>query len=177
MADTHVETRDLSFSLTRIFDAPPELVYRAWADPEMLAAWWGPLPTPSTITQDVQAGGAYRWVMHNSNGEDYPMTGHFTEVQENLVLEFISTVEGHDPAWHQKMVDFYHASGGAEGTQPSLDLVTRVVFEPYPENRTRQVVTQTYRTAAERDAFIKMGATGGWSQSFDKLDAVLAAHG
>ena len=176
MADTHVETGALSFSLTRIFDAPPELVYRAWADPEMLAAWWGPLPTPSTITHDLREGGAYLWVMHNPNGEEYPMAGHFTEVHENLVLEFTSNIEGHGPAWHQKMADLYHASGGAEGTQPSLELVTRVVFEPYPGNRTRQVVTQTYRTAAERDAFMKMGAAGGWGMSFDKLDGLLASR-
>ena len=173
MADTHVETRDLSVSLTRIFDAPPELLYRAWADPAMLAEWWGPMPDDSTITQDVREGGAYRWVMNAPDGQTYPMSGHFTEVQENLVLEFTSTVEGHDPAWNQKLTDLYREAGGPEGTSPSLDLVTRVVFEPFPVNRTRQVVTQTYRTQPDRDAFLKMGAAQGWGMSFDKLDVVI----
>ena len=173
MSDTSVETRELSMSLTRIFDAPPALVYRAWTDPEMMASWWGPMPARSTVDMDVREGGAYRLVMNGPGGEAYPMSGHFTEIQENRVIEFTATVEGHDPAWRQQMLDNYRAAGGAEGTEPALEVMTRVVFEPYPENRTRQVVTQTYRTEAERDAFMKMGAAGGWGMSFDKLDFLL----
>jgi uncharacterized protein YndB with AHSA1/START domain len=70
-----------SVTLTRIFDAPRILVWKAWTDPTMMAQWFGPRGFTSTVEAlDVRAGGRLRIVMHGPDGNDYPMKGEFREV-------------------------------------------------------------------------------------------------
>jgi uncharacterized protein YndB with AHSA1/START domain len=67
--------------ITRIFDAPRALVFQAWTDPKQMAQWWGPHGMSNPICEmDVRPGGAYRIVMRNPNGVDYPMKGVYREV-------------------------------------------------------------------------------------------------
>ncbi len=69
------------FVITRVFDAPPELVFKAWTDPKHMARWWGPrIMTTPVCEMDVRPGGAYRIVMHAPDGSDYPITGVYREV-------------------------------------------------------------------------------------------------
>jgi uncharacterized protein YndB with AHSA1/START domain len=89
MADTPPVDRE--FTITRVYDAPRELVWRAWTDPEHMAAWFGPrgITTPrSTITVDLRPGGAFEFTMvSDEDGTEYPSGGTFVEVQapERLV--------------------------------------------------------------------------------------------
>ncbi len=89
MADTPPVDRE--FTITRVYDAPRELVWRAWTDPEHMAAWFGPrgITTPrSTITVDLRPGGAFEFTMvSDDDGTEYPSGGTFVEVQapERLV--------------------------------------------------------------------------------------------
>ena len=62
-----------------MFDAPRDLVWQAWTDPEMLAQWFGPRGFTSSVPEwDLRVGGALRIVMHGPDGNDYPMKGMFT---------------------------------------------------------------------------------------------------
>jgi uncharacterized protein YndB with AHSA1/START domain len=74
------------FTLTRVLDAPRELVFRAWTDPDQLAAWWGPegISTPrSGIEVDPRPGGAFRLVMVlDADGTEFPSDMEFREVVE-----------------------------------------------------------------------------------------------
>ena len=75
--------------LTRVFEAPRELVFRMWTEPEHMARWWGPdCFTNPVCEMDVRPGGALRIVMRAPDGTEYPMTGTFREVvaPERLVL-------------------------------------------------------------------------------------------
>lgn len=80
------------FTLTHVFDAPRELVWRAWTEPEQLAAWWGPegLSTPlQTIEIDVRPGGVFRLTMVlDADGTEFPSDMAFREVVEPERLVF-----------------------------------------------------------------------------------------
>jgi uncharacterized protein YndB with AHSA1/START domain len=84
MADTPPVGQE--FTITRVYDAPRELVWRAWTDPDHVARWFGPrgITTPrSTITMDVRPGGTFELTMVSDNdGTEYPSGGTFLEVAE-----------------------------------------------------------------------------------------------
>lgn len=77
---------DREFTITRVYDAPRELVWKAWTDPEHVARWFGPrgITTPrSTITMDVRPGGTFELTMvSDDDGTEYPSGGTFLEVVE-----------------------------------------------------------------------------------------------
>ncbi|HMF04075.1 MAG TPA: SRPBCC domain-containing protein [Acidimicrobiia bacterium] len=83
MADRPI---DQEFTITRVFDAPRELVWKAWTDPDQMARWYGPrgISTPrSTITMDVRPGGTFELTMvDDADGSEYPSGGTFLEVEE-----------------------------------------------------------------------------------------------
>jgi acetyl esterase/lipase len=66
--------------ITRIFDAPRELVFKAWTEPERLMRWWGPRGFTNPVCEtDVRPGGAWRIVMRAPNGAEYPGGGVYLE--------------------------------------------------------------------------------------------------
>jgi uncharacterized protein YndB with AHSA1/START domain len=73
-------------TFTRVFDAPRELVWKAWTEPEQLAQWWGPrgIQTPlETIEVDLRPGGAFRMTMvSEADGTEFPTEMEFREVVE-----------------------------------------------------------------------------------------------
>ncbi|WP_274651176.1 SRPBCC family protein [Paenibacillus humicola] len=84
------ETYELVAS--RVFDAPRDLVYEAWTNPEHLAQWWGPNGFTSTFHEyDLRPGGTWQFVMHGPNGVDYPNKSEFVEIApERIVLRHLS---------------------------------------------------------------------------------------
>lgn len=69
------------FVITREFDAPRELVFKAWTDPIHLAQWWGPKGFTNPVCEwDVRHGGKIYDVMRAPNGQDFPMGGEFCEI-------------------------------------------------------------------------------------------------
>ena len=78
---------------TRVFDAPREMVFAAWSDPEQLNQWWGPRGFSNTFeTCDVRPGGVWKYVMHGPEGRDFPGEIHFLEVvePERIVMDHLS---------------------------------------------------------------------------------------
>lgn len=133
------------FTITRVFDAPRELVFRAWTDPAHLAAWFGPrgCTTPlSTIAADVRPGGSWRATMiRDDNGVEYPTGGFYIEVRKPERLVFTWTEPG----------------GGDES------LVTVVLADI--AGRTEMTFHQAGFTSDET----RTGVHEGWSSSFDRL--------
>jgi uncharacterized protein YndB with AHSA1/START domain len=90
-------------TVTRVFDAPPELVWKCLTEPEHFAQWFGkpPFTTPvSTITMDVRPGGEFRAAMvHETDGTVLQFVGHFLEVveRERLVQTFENVDDPSDP--------------------------------------------------------------------------------
>jgi uncharacterized protein YndB with AHSA1/START domain len=72
MNDDAVSTSDRENVTTRVFDAPRELVFRAWTNPKHESQWWGPNGFTNTIHEmDVRPGSVWRFVMHGPDGVDY----------------------------------------------------------------------------------------------------------
>lgn len=140
--------------MTRIFDAPRELVYRAFTDPDQIAQWFGPVgySVPrDTVDVDMRAGGHQRFVMVNDEDPALrsPVDATFTEVIENELLVGSELVE-------------------IPG-QPTITMTIRLEFHD-EGGRTRLELRQGPYTAE-----IAGGAREGWGSSFTKLDALLAA--
>ncbi|HEX9222992.1 MAG TPA: SRPBCC domain-containing protein, partial [Candidatus Acidoferrales bacterium] len=77
--------------LTRVFDAPRELVFKVWTDPKHVAQWWGPHGFTNPVCElDLRPGGAIRIHMRGPDGTVYPMTGVYQEVVPPERLVFTS---------------------------------------------------------------------------------------
>ncbi|MCX4470872.1 SRPBCC domain-containing protein [Micromonospora sp. NBC_01655] len=142
--------------ITRVFDAPRELVYRAFTDPDQLAQWFGPVgfSVPrETVSVDARAGGYQRFTMVNDTDPSFtsPVDATFTEVVENELLVGYEEVQG--------------VPGFPDGAR----LEVRIEFHDEGGDRTRLVLRQgPYTREVEADA------REGWDSSFGKLDALLA---
>ncbi len=80
-ADIGTSDREIVFK--RVFNAPRELVFRAWTDPKHVKNWWGPNGFTNTIHEmDVRPGGIWRFIMHGTDGVDYPNKMIYDEVVE-----------------------------------------------------------------------------------------------
>ncbi|HSV61344.1 MAG TPA: SRPBCC family protein [Variovorax sp.] len=82
-----------AFIHTRLIDAPPTQVFRAFSEPERLARWWGPKGFSSTFqTCEFRPGGAWRFVLHGPDGIDYPNENVFAQIDApaRLVIEHLS---------------------------------------------------------------------------------------
>jgi uncharacterized protein YndB with AHSA1/START domain len=138
--------------ITRIFDAPCSLVFKAWTEPEHLAHWWGPRGFTSTIlANDVRPGGTYRVHMRGPEGNDHWSQGVYREVvePERLVLA---------GAWTD-----------AEGKPTSPETLLTVTFEEH-QGKTKLTLHQAvFESVTARDAH-----RGGWNSSLDRLVAYLA---
>ncbi len=89
------------FVITRVFDAPRDLVFEAWTEPKHMKQWWGPrIFTNNVAEMDVRPGGAYRLVMRGDNGVEYPITGIFREIVKPARLVMTMDVSGHPKEWH-----------------------------------------------------------------------------
>src|SRR4051794_37608696 len=86
-------TPDREISATRIFDAPRDLVFQMWTDPQHIGNWWGPNGFTITLYEmDVRPGGVWRFVMHGPDGRDYQNKIVYVEVvkPERLVYDHVS---------------------------------------------------------------------------------------
>jgi uncharacterized protein YndB with AHSA1/START domain len=136
--------------LTRIFDAPRELVFKVWTDPAHVAQWWGPHGFKTTIQEmDVRPGGHWRYSMRGPDGNDYPFDGAYIEVVEPERLVFDGTIHG----------------------DPAQDVWTEVTFTEH-DGKTKVTVRQVFSF----ESSATKGAPIGWNQQLDRLAAYLAAR-
>jgi len=86
-------TADREIVSTRVVDAPRELVWKAWTDPDHLAQWWGPKGFTNTFHEfDLRPGGIWRFVMHGPDGTGYKNKSVFVEIvkPERIVFDHVS---------------------------------------------------------------------------------------
>jgi uncharacterized protein YndB with AHSA1/START domain len=144
--------------ITRIFDAPRELVFKAWTDPKHVAQWWGPKGFTNPVCEmDVRPGGALRIVMRAPDGAEHPMKGVFREVVELERLVFTNV---------------------AVDTQGNhlLEGLTTVTFAEQGGKTKLTVRTSAAGLVSEAAQMLK-GMEEGWTQSQDRLEAYLVTVG
>jgi uncharacterized protein YndB with AHSA1/START domain len=143
----------------RVFDAPLELVWRAWTEPEQFMRWYGPkgLTTP-TCEIDFRVGGRHLFGMRSPDGQGYWSTGVYREI---VPLErFVFT---------DSLADEQGNVVGMDGGVP-LETIVTVSFEDLGGGRTKLTLRQT----GWPDDSMAAGANAGWGQALEKLAALLA---
>ena len=142
--------------ITRTFDAPRELVFKAWTDPKLMAQWWGPKYFTNPVCElDVRPGGAILIHMRGPDGVVYPMKGAFHEIVAPERLVFTSS-----------------AIEDEEGNS-GLEVLTTVTFAEY-EGKTKLTMQAVITKSTPDAAGAFAGMEEGWNQSLDKLEGHLA---
>ena len=146
------QPNERTVAITRVFDAPRELVWKAWTDPKHMAQWWGPQGFTNPVCEiDVRPGGALRIVMRAPDGAEYPMKGVFREVLQPERLVFTNIA-----------VD--------TGGNHLLEGVTKVTLEEHGGKT--KLTLQAHAVALVADAARMLeGMQAGWTQSLDRLEA------
>ena len=143
----------------RIFDAPRELVWQAWSDPQHFARWYGPTGfTIPTCEIDFREGGSHLFGMRSPDGMEMWSTGVFTEIVPIERLVFTDSMADKD------------GNPMAMGEGHPLETTVTVTLEDLGDGTTKM----TLRQAGWPDADMAAGAGGGWNQAFDKLEAIFA---
>ena len=140
------ENSDRELRMSRLLDAPVELVWEVWTKPEHISQWWGPNGFTNTISKmDIETGGEWDLVMHGPDGTDYKNSSVFREVvlHKTIVYEhlsapkFVSTIgfeaRGHQTflTWHmlfRTAEEFIHTVktfGADEGLKQNIEKLVR----------------------------------------------------
>jgi uncharacterized protein YndB with AHSA1/START domain len=145
---------DLTFR--RIFDAPIALVFRAWTHGECVAAWWGPHGFSNPFTAiEPRVGGRFHVHMQAPDGSIQPMGGHFVEIEEPSRIVFVTSLSGQDGSI---IIENVH----------TVTLVERGA-------RTEMTLHSKMIHAAPFMLKHVGGMEEGWSQSLERLSAILKA--
>ena len=137
--------------ITRVFDAPRPLVFKAWTEPDRLVRWWGPqgFTTPS-CTMDVRPGGAFRFWMRSPEGTDHWLRGVYREIVEPERLVFTW-------AWED-----------AEG-KPGHETVLTVSLAEHGAKTKLTLRQAVFESVTARDEH-----QSGWTSGLDRLAEYLA---
>lgn len=120
MANAHggltiTRASDTEIIMTRAFNAPRELVFEAWIKPEHVKRWWGRRgSTMVTCEMDARPGGAWRFVLREADGNEYPFKGVYREINspERLAYTFIYDVAPFSDHEAVETLDFTEQNGG-----------------------------------------------------------------
>ena len=154
------ESRDLT--LERLFDAPRDLVWRAWTDPEQLRKWWAPKPYEiAECEMDLRPGGKFHTRMTGPDGFDSSGTGCFLEV-----------VDGERLVWTSALGEGWRPNALATEDCGGLAFTTIVTFEDAGEGRTRYRAVAMHKDARDSEAHAGMGFHEGWGTCADQLGEV-----
>lgn len=144
--------------IIRIFDAPRELVWKAWTEPERLMRWWGPKGfTAPVCKNDLRVGGAYLYCMRSPEGQEFWSTGVYREIVAPSLLvctdSFADEKGNVVPATHY-------------GLGPDFPLELQVTVTLAEDaGKTRMTLCHVGIPPGEMSEMCK----AGWSESFDKL--------
>ena len=139
--------------ITREFDAPRELVFKAHIDPKLYVQWLGPRGYEMVLEEfEPVNGGKYRYIHKDKDGNEYRFHGTFHEMSiDNMVQTF----------------EFEGYPGHV-----SLDCMT---LEELPGNRTRATIHSIFQSVSDRDGMIQNGMEKGVREGYERLDEILKA--
>ena len=140
------------FFITREFDAPRELVFKAHTDPKLFVQWLGPRGYEMILeTFEPVNGGAYRYIHKDQAGNEFAFHGTFHEMSP------------------ERMVQTFEFEGYPGHV--SLDSMT---LEELPGKRTRIKIQSVFQSVSDRDGMIQNGMERGINDGYDKLDSIMA---
>jgi uncharacterized protein YndB with AHSA1/START domain len=140
--------------MERIFDAPPDLVWKTITDPNLIPKWWGPEKYPTTVDKmDINVGGAWRFISKDAEGNEMAFSGVYKEVDppRRLVQTF----------------NFEPIGPGHESTE-TMEL------EETEDGRTRVTMTSVYTSLDDLDGQVGSGMEGGARETWERLASLIA---
>ena len=141
--------------VTREFDAPKDLVYRAWTEPELVERWWGGEHGEVTSAEiDLRVGGVWRCVMVLDDGSEAAFRGEYREVVPNERIVSTEVYEG----------------------VPGAQALNTVTFEDR-EGRTTLTVLVEHASKEARDAHLASGMETGMQEGMYLLEGVVRSLG
>jgi uncharacterized protein YndB with AHSA1/START domain len=151
--DFIVEPNVQEIVMTRVFDAPRDLVYKICNDPELRPQWWGPsILTTDVLKMDVRSGGEWRIVQRDPEGNEFGFHGVY-----HLV----------DPP--SRTVNTFEFEG-----VPGHVVLETATFEEVEGGKTRLTIQSVFQSVADRDAMVQSGMEGGASEGMDRLADLIA---
>lgn len=145
-----IEPGKQELTITRVFDAPRELVFKAFTDPKLFVQWWGPRKYTSKIDKfDVRPGGLWRIVQSDGKSEHGFRGVH------------------HDVVAPERIVATFEYEG-----MPGHVLLGTQTFEALG-NKTRMVAQNVYQSVADRDGMVASGMQEGSEESYERLSELL----
>jgi uncharacterized protein YndB with AHSA1/START domain len=150
-----MESSEWDLVMTRVFDAPRELVFKAWTETKHVAQWWGPKSFTNPVCEmDVRPGGAIRIHMRAPDGVVYPMTGVFQEITAPERLVFVS-------------------SALDDKGNSMFDVLSTVTFADQRGKTELTLQLRVIKATTAAPQYLK-GMEMGWKQSLDRLGEHLA---
>lgn len=139
--------------ITREFDAPRDLVYRAHTDPDLYVRWLGPHGYEMTLeTFEPVSGGRYRYIHKDSQGNEFAFHGVFHEISP------------------ERMIQTFEFEGLPESGHVILDTMR---LDELPGNRTKVTIQSVYQSVEDRDGMIQAGMERGMNEGYERLDEIL----
>ena len=158
--------------ISRIFNAPRELVWKAWTEPDRVKKWWGPEGfTAPSIKIDLRVGGMYIYAMQGAPGSDWEGVMHSAGVFKEIV-----------PNTKLVVTDYFSDENGNKqgpegfGIDPNFPLenTITVLFEEAGAGKTKlTIIYPKPETKEQMEAMLKSGMTEGWNSSLNKLEESL----
>lgn len=141
--------------ITRVFDAPREVVFKAWTDPKQVAQWWGPRGFTAPVCElDARPGGAMRIHMRGPNGVIYLMTGTYQEISAPERLVFLS-------------------SALDEEGKPLFEVLNTITLTEQSGKTLLTLEARVVKSTAKAVSHLA-GMEMGWTQTIDRLGEFLA---
>src|SRR4051794_20933928 len=149
-----------TLTIARTLNAPRALVWKMFSDPYHLAQWWGPEGYTNRVEElDFRTGGSWLHVMIAPDGKEYPTNNAILDVREPELIVYRNTPA--DPK--------------VFGDNPPPGFTKTLTFEE-AGGKTILTLVCTFDTEQHREAVIRRGFVLGTNESFDKLEAHLAAQ-
>ena len=151
-----VEREKLQFSMSRIFDAPRDQVWKACTDPGLIPRWWGPKKYTTVVDRmDVRVGGAWRYVQSDADGNRFAFNGVYKQVNAPERLSY--TFEFEPMAGHIS--------------------TETVIFEEQPGGKTRLTTRTTFDTLEDLEGMLQSGMEDGATETWDRLEELMQQAG
>ena len=147
-----VDREERVITMSRIFDAPRELVWKVCTDPELVPQWWGPRNVTTIVDRmEVKVGGVWRYIHKDAEGNEYAFNGIYKEVEPPERLTY--TFEFEPMAGH-------------------IALET-ILFEELSDGQTKITARTTYNTIEDIEGTLQAGMEGGAVETWDRLEELL----
>jgi uncharacterized protein YndB with AHSA1/START domain len=154
-ATTFSTPSDRKIVMTRVFDAPRELVFKAYTDPQAISQWWGPRGSTTTVDKmDVKPGGIWRFINRDQDGGEYPFNGVFQDITPPDLLSYTFEWEG----------------------LPGHIVFETVTFEEH-DGKTTVTATALFDSVEDRDGMLSSGMESGARESWGRLTEYLQTQG